>query len=80
MEGIQVILSISVPTMAVLVGILINNSRLGDLRAHMDVRFSDVDKQFRALEKLFDEKLLRVEQVIDARLSSIKEDLEGMRH
>jgi hypothetical protein len=80
MEAIQVILSISVPTMAVLVGILINNSRLSDLRAHMDVRFSDVDKQFGALEKLFDEKLLRVEQVIDARLSSIEEDLEGMRH
>jgi hypothetical protein len=80
MEAIQVILSISVPTMAVLVGILINNSRLGDLRAHMDVRFSDVDKQFRSLEKLFDEKLLRVEQVIDARLSSIEEDLEQMRH
>ncbi|MEX2301305.1 MAG: hypothetical protein WD733_10230 [Bryobacterales bacterium] len=87
MESIQVILSISVPTMAVLVGILINNSRLGDLRAHMDARFSEVDRRFgevdkhlRALEKLFDEKLLRVEQVIDARLSSIEEDLEGMRH
>ena len=80
MEAIQVILSISVPTMAVLVGILINNSRLGDLRAHMDVRFSEVDKQFRSLGKLFDEKLLRVEQVIDARLSSIEKNLEEMRH
>jgi F0F1-type ATP synthase delta subunit len=87
MEAIQVILSISVPTMAVLVGILINNSRLGDLRAHMDVRFSEVDRRFgevdkhlRSLEKLFDEKLLRVEQVIDARLSSIEKNLEKMRH
>jgi hypothetical protein len=30
---LQVALSISVPTLAVLVGILINNSRLSDLRA-----------------------------------------------
>jgi hypothetical protein len=32
----------SVPTMlAVLTGILINNSRLSDLRSHMDVRLDD---------------------------------------
>jgi hypothetical protein len=93
MENLQVILSVSVPTMAVLVGILINNSRLGDLRAHMDVRFSEVDKRFvevdrrfgevgkhlHSLEKLFDEKLLRVEQVLDARLTRIEKDLEEMR-
>ena len=79
METLQVILSISVPTIAVLVGILINNSRLSDLRAHIDVRFADVDKRFVALEKLFDEKLLRVEQVIDARLTRIEKDLEEMR-
>jgi hypothetical protein len=87
MEHIQVILSVSVPTIAVLVGILINNSRLGDLRGHIDVRFGDVDqrfaevdKRFTSLEKLFDEKLLRVEQVIDARLTRIERDLEEMRH
>jgi hypothetical protein len=94
MESLQVLLSVSVPTVAVLVGILINHSRLGDLRAHMDVRFSEVDqrfvevdrrfgeveKHFRSLEKLFDEKLLRVEQVIDARLTRIEKDLEEMRH
>lgn len=80
MENLQVILSVSVPTMAVLVGILINNSRLSDLRAHIDVRFADVDKRFMGLEKLFDEKLLRVQQVIDARLTRIEKDLEEMRH
>jgi hypothetical protein len=86
MENLQVILSISVPTMAVLVGILINDSRLGDLRAHMDVRFSEVDGRFgevgkhlHSLEKLFDEKLLGVEQVLDARLTRIEKDLEEMR-
>ncbi len=52
----QLALSMGVPTLAVLVGILINNSRMGDmnsrmgdmnsrvddLRAHMDARFDDM--------------------------------------
>ncbi len=33
--SLQLAISISVPTLAVLVGILINNSRLSDLRSHM---------------------------------------------
>jgi hypothetical protein len=71
-ESFQVILSVSVPTLAVLIGILINSSRLSDLRAHMDVRFA-------GLESLFDQELLRVEQVMDARLTRIEKDLQEMR-
>lgn len=57
----------SVPTViAVLVGILINNSRLGDLRSHMDARFDDMRDTWRA-------ELRRVEEVIDARLKHIEE-------
>ena len=69
-ENLQVILSVSVPTLAVLTGILVNNSRLSDLRAHMDARFA-------GLESLIDQKLLRVEQIVDARLTRIERDLEG---
>ena len=65
----QVALSIGVPTLAVLVGILINNSRLGDLRAHMDGRFND-------MRDLFDATLRRVEEVIDARLTRIEQELK----
>jgi hypothetical protein len=72
MDNLQVILSVCVPTLAVLIGILINNSRLSDLRGHMDVRFA-------GLENLFDQKILRVEQVLDARLTRIEKDLEEMR-
>ncbi len=68
MENLQVLLSVSVPTVAVLLGIHINNSRLSDLRAHMDVRFAN-------LESLFDQKLLRVEQVMDARLTNIEKEI-----
>jgi hypothetical protein len=70
MENLQVILSVSVPTLAVLTGILINDSRLSDLRAHMDARFA-------GLESLFDQKLLRVEQIMGARLTRIEKDLKG---
>jgi low affinity Fe/Cu permease len=43
-QTVQVALSVGVPTIAVLMGILINNSRLSDLRAHMDSRFDDLLK------------------------------------
>jgi hypothetical protein len=71
----------AVPTMlAVLVGILINNSRLGDtnarisdtnsriadLRAHVDIRFDEMRDLWRS-------ELYRVEQVIDARLKHLEE-------
>ena len=69
------------PTMlAVLVGILINNSRLndtnariGDLRGHMDNRFNDVDRRFDEMRDLWRSELYRVEQVIDARLKHIED-------
>jgi len=69
----QLALSICVPTLAVLVGILINNSRLSDmnsrlddLRAHMDARFDDMKDMWRS-------ELHRVEEVLDARLRHLEE-------
>jgi hypothetical protein len=78
----------AVPTMlTVLVGILINNSRLsdmnarlgdtnariGELRSHMDSRFNDVDRRFDEMRDLWRSELYRVEQVIDARLKHLEE-------
>jgi hypothetical protein len=63
-----------VPTMlAVLVGILINSSRLTDLRGHMDSRFNNVDRRFDEMRDLWRSELYRVEQVIDARLKHLEE-------
>jgi hypothetical protein len=69
----QFALSVCVPTLAVLVGILVNNSRLGDmnsrlddLRAHMDARFDDMKDMWRS-------ELHRVEEVLDARLKHLEE-------
>ena len=71
----------AVPTMlTVLVGILINNSRLsdmnarlgdtnariGELRGHMDTRFDEMRDLWRS-------ELYRVEQVLDARLKHLEE-------
>jgi hypothetical protein len=72
--SLQVAISISVPTLAVLIGILVNNSRLtdvnnriSDLRSHMDNRFDDIKETWRA-------ELHRVEGVLDARLKHIEDN------
>jgi hypothetical protein len=59
--------------LAVLAGILINNSRLSDtntriseLRGHMDTCFDEMRDLWRS-------ELFRVEQVIDARLKHLEE-------
>ena len=46
------ILTAGVPTVAVLIGILINNSRLSDLRAYMESRFQGVDRRFDSMDQL----------------------------
>ncbi len=71
----------AVPTMlTVLVGILVNNSRLSDtntriddLRAHIDTQFKVVDRRFDEMRDLWRSELYRVEQVIDARLKHLEE-------
>lgn len=68
MDGNQIlpIALASVPTMlTVLAGILINNSRLSDLRSHMDTRFDDMRATWQA-------ELRRVEEVLDARLKHLE--------
>lgn len=57
----------SVPTMiTVLIGILINNARLSDLKNHVDARFDDMKDMWRS-------ELHRVEEVLDARLKHLEE-------
>lgn len=43
-DATRTILTVGMPTLAVLVGILINNSRLSDLRGCIDQRFADAAK------------------------------------
>jgi hypothetical protein len=75
----------TVPTMVtVLIGILINNARMSDLRAsvdarfndlrvHMDTRFSNVDHRLDEMKDMWRSELHRVEEVLDARLKHLEE-------
>ena len=61
----QTALAVGVPTLAVLVGILINNSLLNDLRGHMDARFAD-------MREMWQSNLRQVEEVIYTRLKHLE--------
>ena len=52
----------------VVIGFLYSNSRISDLRAHVDTRIGD-------LLQHFDDRLERLEEVFDARLTRIEEHL-----
>ena len=73
-DATRTILTVSVPTLAVLIGILVNNARLSDLNKRIDELRADIDRRLDGLEKLFTEKLLRVEQFMDARLKHLEEN------
>jgi hypothetical protein len=64
----------AVPNMlAVLAGILINNSRLSDTNARISELREHMDTRFNEMRDLWRSELYRVEQVIDARLKHLEE-------
>ena len=82
------ILTIVLATVPNLIGllaaILINNSRMTDmkgdintrfmeLRTHMDVRFNAVDQRFDDMRDMWRSELHRVEEILDARLKHLEE-------
>jgi uncharacterized coiled-coil protein SlyX len=73
-DATQTFLTVSIPTLAVLIGILVNNARLSDLNSRFTELRADMDRRFDGMEKLLTEKLLRVEQVMDARLKHLEEN------
>lgn len=83
-ESQQLLMAVISIMITVLVGILINNSRISDLRATMDQRFNSVDRRFDIVQaemnRRFDEsrdmwrsELHRVEEILDAGLKHIEE-------
>jgi hypothetical protein len=80
-DAAQTILTVGMPTLAVLVGILVNNARLGDHGKRIDELRGDMDRRFDALQQVLNARfaeqnaeLLRVEQVMDARLRHLEEE------
>jgi len=64
----------SVPTMlTVLMGILMNNSRLSDVDARINDLRSHMDSRFDEMRATWHSELRRVEEVLDARLKHLEE-------
>jgi hypothetical protein len=64
----------TVPTMlTVLIGILINNSRLGDVNSRINDLRSHMDSRFDEMRATWHSELRRVEEVLDARLKHLEE-------
>jgi len=74
----------TVPTMVtVLLGILNNNARLGDMnvrlgefRAHMDARFNDVERRFTGVDSQFagvERRLMEMDKKMDQRFIDAKD-------
>jgi hypothetical protein len=77
----QSILTVGLPTLAVLIGILVNNSRLNDfngrlkeLREDMNRRFDDTIRRIEDTRDLLRAEFIRVEQVLDARVKHLEEN------
>ena len=76
-DSIQVTLTVALPALTVLVGIMVNNSRLTDLKDSLNGRISDLeaktDVRFSALEAKMDTRSSALEAKMDARFSAIDE-------
>lgn len=70
----------NLPTLVMLgIGLLYNNSRLTDLRAHMDGRFSDISSRFNELSSGINSRFGDVNSRLDRierRLDAIEADLK----
>jgi hypothetical protein len=86
-ESAKLLLTIVIPTVTVLVGILINNRQLDQLDRHVNqqitslrgemiAKFETVDIRITSLRNEMISRLERVEGVLDARLRQVEETLK----
>jgi hypothetical protein len=64
------------PSLAVLIGILINNLRLNDFARAVDTRFADTNRHIDDVKEVLRGEMFRMEQVLDARLKHLEEHLQ----
>jgi hypothetical protein len=72
------LLTVGIPTLAVLVGILINNSRLSDIKSYMDNRFEDARRYSDSMFKMIIDKLEAERRYNDAMFKTILEKLDDI--
>ena len=77
------LLAIVIPSATVLAGILLNNHRINDVHQRFNDLTQQLDARFTNLEKLIElqiqtvrTELRRVEEVMDARLTRIEQELK----
>jgi hypothetical protein len=61
------------PTVTAIVGILVNNARLSDLQRTVEVRITDTNRHIDDVKDILRGEMLRMEQVLDARLKHLEE-------
>lgn len=76
---LQTLLTVSIPSIAVLIGILANNARLGDMNSRlkdMNARLAEMrvhfDTRIDALRDTFRAQLRGLEEVFDSRLTQLE--------
>ena len=69
MNNTQLFLALGIPTLAILTGILVNTRQIDMISRH-------IDSQMTALRNELKAELLRVEGVLDARLSQVEQILK----
>jgi hypothetical protein len=72
MSDLQRYLLVGLPLLFNSLGFLLVSNRISDANVISDLR-SDMRDRFEHMEKLFDQKLSRVEEVLDARLRHLEE-------
>ncbi len=72
------VIGMTYPTIAVLIGILLNNSRLSDLRSDTNKRFDDVNIRFAGVNARFDAVNLHFDDV-NRRFDDVNRRLDEMR-
>jgi hypothetical protein len=78
---LQTVLTVSVPTLAVLIGILVNNSRLTDLNNSLNARINDLradvnsslNARINDLRAHMDQRFDDLKELIEVRLSHLEE-------
>ena len=69
MNNTQLLIAIGWPTLAILVGTLINNRQLDMLARHLDVQIASLRNELKA-------DMSRMEGVLDARLTQVEQILK----
>ena len=67
------VLSIGIPTVTVLIGILLNSSRLNDFKQDMNRRFEETNRRVDDMRDVLRADMLRMESVMDARRKHLED-------